>query len=198
MNIKNKKQKNHKETSWSVFPTPYTLTPTPSSRGFTLIEMIVSVSIFTVVTFVAVGALLAITDANRKANAIRTTMDNLNFAMESMARNLRTGSNYACGGAGNCLGGGDSITFNDQDSSTVTYWHDTEAKAIVVNKDGSSLSITSPEVSIDALTFYVSGVGADGREPRVVISIKGTAGKLQKIKTTFNVQTTVSQRKVEQ
>jgi len=168
------------------------------SQGFTLIEMIVSVSIFTIVMFVSVGALLAITDANRKANSLRIVMDNLNFAMDSMSRNLRTGSGYGCEGAGNCANGGSFITFTDQNNILVRYSYDTNAKGITVQEGaGDPASITSPEVEIENLKFYVTGVGADGRQPRVIISISGTAGLLEKIKTRFSVQTTISQRRVE-
>ncbi len=169
-----------------------------SSRGFTLIEMIVSVSIFTIVVFVAVGALLAITDANRKANSIRAVMDNISFAMEFMARSMRTGNNYGCEGSGNCTNGGSFVTFTDQSGIDVTYKYDTPSKSIMVKKgSGSFARITAPEVDIQQLVFYVTGVGADSRQPKVTILIKGTAGILDKVKTNFSVQTTVSQRQVE-
>ncbi len=64
--------------------------------GFTLIEMIVAVSIFTIVMLVVVGALLSLNDSSRKAQALRTVIDNLNFAVEDMNRKIRTGSNYLC------------------------------------------------------------------------------------------------------
>ena len=67
-----------------------------SKKGFTLVELLVSSAIFTVVSIVAVGAVLTINAANRKTQAIRAVVDNLNFAMESMSRKLRTGSNYHC------------------------------------------------------------------------------------------------------
>ena len=60
------------------------------NKGFTLIEMIMSVAVFTVVALIAAGALLAIADANRKAQAFKSVVNNLNFALESVARNLRT------------------------------------------------------------------------------------------------------------
>ena len=65
-------------------------------KGFTLIEMIVSLGIFTVVALIAVGALLKISDANRKAITLKTAINNLNFALESMSREMRLGSNYDC------------------------------------------------------------------------------------------------------
>lgn len=65
-------------------------------KGFTLVEMIVSLGIFTVVALVAVGALMKITNANKKALTLKTTINNLNFALESMSREMRVGSKYYC------------------------------------------------------------------------------------------------------
>lgn len=65
--------------------------------GFTLIEIIVSMAIFSVVAVVAAGALLKIIDANKKAQSIQASITNLNFALESMTRELRVGSKYQCG-----------------------------------------------------------------------------------------------------
>ena len=50
----------------------------PSShRGFTLIEIIVSLGLFAIVAIVAAGALLKILDSNKKAQSIQNTMTNL-------------------------------------------------------------------------------------------------------------------------
>ncbi|MBI3632674.1 MAG: type II secretion system protein [Candidatus Vogelbacteria bacterium] len=65
-------------------------------NGFTLIEIIVSVAIFTVVMTVTMGALLTLNDSSRKAQALRTVIDNLNFSLEDMNRKVRTGDNYQC------------------------------------------------------------------------------------------------------
>lgn len=65
-------------------------------NGFTLIEIIVSISIFTVVMLVTMGALLTLNDSSRKAQALRTVIDNLNFAVEDMNRKIRTGDIYHC------------------------------------------------------------------------------------------------------
>ncbi len=68
-----------------------------SQKGFTLVEMIVALAVFTVVALIAVGALLKITSANKKSQTLKTTINNLNFALESMSREIRTGSTYQCG-----------------------------------------------------------------------------------------------------
>lgn len=64
------------------------------SKGFTLIEIIISLAIFTVVAVIAVGALLRVMDANRKALSLKTSINNLNFVMESMSREIRVGTKY--------------------------------------------------------------------------------------------------------
>lgn len=64
--------------------------------GFTLVEIIVSLAIFTVVSVVAVGALLKIVSANKKAQSIQNAITNLNFALESISREMRSGSKYYC------------------------------------------------------------------------------------------------------
>ena len=66
------------------------------SRGFSLIEMIVAVALFAVVMLVAVGALLALVDANRKARALESVMNNLNITLDSMVRAMRMGSAFNC------------------------------------------------------------------------------------------------------
>jgi prepilin-type N-terminal cleavage/methylation domain-containing protein len=67
-----------------------------SQKGFTLVEMVVSLGIFAVVAVVAVGALLKITDANKKSQSMKTAINNLNFALESMSREMRVGTDYHC------------------------------------------------------------------------------------------------------
>lgn len=66
-------------------------------KGFTLIEVLTAISIFSTVMIIIIGALLMLNNANKKAQALRAVVDNLNFAIEDMTRNIKTGSEYACG-----------------------------------------------------------------------------------------------------
>ena len=172
----------------------------PTERGFTLIEMIVAVSLFTVVVFVSVGALLAVADANRKANALRTVMDNLSFSLESMNRSIRTGTDYECDGSSNCAAGGNTLTVIDPNGSEITYmFSESNGKGTIVRtkNGGDAINVTTPEIDINDLTFYVRGVGSDSRQPYVVVFISGTAEIIEKLITEFSVQTTVTQRRLE-
>lgn len=67
-----------------------------SSRGFTLIEMIVSLALFSVVITVSVGALLVLVSTNEDLQGEQSVMTNLSFALDSMTREIRTGTGYYC------------------------------------------------------------------------------------------------------
>lgn len=65
-------------------------------KGFTIIEMIVSLGVFSIVITISVGALLVLVASNQQLQAERSVMTNLSFALDSMTREIRTGSNYFC------------------------------------------------------------------------------------------------------
>lgn len=65
-------------------------------RGFTLIEMLVATALFSFVMILAVSSLLAVIDGNRKAQALKLAINNVNFALEGMSRTIRIGTNYRC------------------------------------------------------------------------------------------------------
>jgi prepilin-type N-terminal cleavage/methylation domain-containing protein len=163
-------------------------------RGFTLVEMIVAVAIFATVVLIAVGALLSIVSANRKANELRVVMENLNFAIESIARDIRTGEDYGCTGVSGDCSASSRLTFIDQSGALVEYQF--QGSAIKRNIEGKSVPVTSSEVVIEDVRFYVTGASpsGDSRQPRVLMVIKGLAGIEGRNETRFNLQTTVSQR----
>lgn len=67
-----------------------------NQKGFTLVEIMVSLAIFTMVAMVALGAYLNILSASRKAQTLKTATNNVNFALESISREMRVGSLYSC------------------------------------------------------------------------------------------------------
>lgn len=177
---------------------------TKTAKGFTLVEMIVAIGLFTIVLFIASSAFLSVLDTDRKSRATRIAMDNLNLSLEDMARRIKTGTSYYCNGtvsdigASDCSSGGSSIAFTEQDGSTRTAYR-LDAGAIKRTRGvGAELSVTAPEITISNLKFIVSGstiwdpLGRDTTQPYVTILVEGTtAGK---VTTGFTIQTTVSQR----
>ena len=69
---------------------------TENMRGFSLIELMVSLTIFSILMVVSVGTLLTLIDANAKAQALSSATTNLSFALDSITREIRTGHYYRC------------------------------------------------------------------------------------------------------
>ncbi len=67
-----------------------------NQKGFTLVELLVSLAIFSIVVISSLGAMLSIADANRRVQKTRAVLDNLSLSIESMSRNLRLGNSYHC------------------------------------------------------------------------------------------------------
>jgi prepilin-type N-terminal cleavage/methylation domain-containing protein len=163
-------------------------------NGFSIVEMLVAVAIFSIVMLIAVGALLTMIDANRKAQALNSVMNNLNLAIESMSREIRVGTNYNCGGTGDCPLGNTRLSIISSEGKNITYQYNAQ-RIEVLKESGPPIAITAPEVKIDKFMFYTTGTSpSDSFQPRVVMTIQGTAGVSEKTKTTFNVQTMASQR----
>ncbi len=66
------------------------------AQGFTLVELMVSLTIFSIVMMVSTGTLLVLIDVNAKAQALYSATSNLSFALDSMTREMRTGYHYYC------------------------------------------------------------------------------------------------------
>jgi len=189
-------------------------------KGFTLIELLVSVGIFTTVMVIALGALLSITEADRKAQTLKTVRNNLAVAIESMSRSIRTGDNYRCinfsnvsdcpinSGVGSTL-----IAFRASNGNDWGYrWWDSSCAnglgCIQRSTNGGATweDITAKEVIVlspsggSGLTFYLKGrkttleSGGDFLQPMVTILLRGYVQQTASLKTTFELQTSVTQR----
>jgi prepilin-type N-terminal cleavage/methylation domain-containing protein len=71
-------------------------TPHTPHAGFTLVEMIVSLALFSTVITISVGALLVLIGTNEQLQNEQSVMTNLSFALDSMSREMRTGTYYYC------------------------------------------------------------------------------------------------------
>ncbi len=168
-----------------------------NKKGFTLIEVIVAVGIFSLVMMVALGAIISIVGANKKAQALHNVINNLNLAVESMVREMRTGYDYECGTGDECTSFAFKSKQINQDISgaPVAVVYELKNNSIQKSVDGGSsfLQITSDDVNIEILKFYAVGINDDTKQPLVLMVLKGTAmvgGK----ESQFNIQTLISQR----
>lgn len=89
-----------------------------TSYGFTLVEMIVSLAVFSVVVTISVGALLILIATNRQLQDDQVVLNNLSFVLDSMTREIRTGTVYYCESSPN-RNGNNNIFRNGQDLDLV-------------------------------------------------------------------------------
>lgn len=173
--------------------------------GFTLMEVMVSVSIFTIIVTIGIGSLLTVNKTLQKTRSERQAIDSFSYAVDTMTRRLRTGTNYESldsstisfneqtGEVNDDNGTGNIITFERKyrPDSQFGYIEMTEK-----NSTGTILNIdeiTPPEINIE--NFYVE-VFKDGGQPMAKLSIKA---KMSNIKqdSIISLQTAVSQRPFE-
>lgn len=187
-----------------------------NQSGFTLLEMLVSLALFTIVITMSVGSLLVLIDANAKARNMQALMTNLAFALDSMTRDIRTGYDYSCdkdhgeGQTSDCPSSPstDGFSFTESGNSlTVGLGNNRIAYQLQNNRIQRNLAgsgwqpITSEDIEITELSFYVSGAAdelfADGdtEPPTVTIFVSGEAGDVEVSQTSFSLQTTVVQRR---
>ncbi len=185
-------------------------------KGFTLIEVMVAVSIFTIVMVVALGAILAIVNANRKAQSLHTVINNVNLAVETMARDLRTGYNYKCGPTKDVCTYGTTASYEEisftslqvaerlgtDDVVTVIYRRSetSEGKGYLEKSidDGTNWTrITDNSVDIEGLSFRVWGINTlltgDTNQPKIILNLKAKI-TAHGNSSEFAIQTFISQR----
>lgn len=175
-------------------------------KGFSLVEIMVSVSIFAIIMVISSSSVLSVFDANRKSQSLRAVMDNLNLTMEAFTRAIRFGTTYHCdvtvgtlsspldcGGAG-----ASSLSIYDTNGLQITYKL-SNGRIVRSISGGTEYALTSSDVTITRLAFRVYGSplynnGADLFQPQVIIVVSGFAGTKATTQSTFSLETTVSQR----
>ncbi len=154
--------------------------------GFTLIELIVAIGIFGLVVTMTVSIFVVALISQRRIISLRNVEDNTRFALESMAREIRTGKNF--GGSVN------SLSFTNAKSESVIYRLNNNT--IEQSSDGGAnyLIVTGPEVMVDYLNFYLLGqASGDGLEPRVTITV-GVTSRIGNQASNIKIQNTISER----
>lgn len=67
-----------------------------TKKGFTLVEVLVSITLFTTVAITGITAVLSAKSAYEKSKALRSTTDSLSFVLEDISRTARLGNYFHC------------------------------------------------------------------------------------------------------
>ena len=193
------------------------------ARGFTIVEMMVSLALFTIVMTIAAGAFLSLIGGSGQLQSEQTIMTSLNFAMDSMTREIRTGTRYYCGDdlnpaiddatlslTRNCPRGADGISFVESGSSLsdgstggrISYYINNEAgqNQLMRQVGTESVKMLSSDVILKDLQFFVSGAGSlldsnDTKQPTVTVIIE--AQDPNDTTKVYTLETTVTQRELD-
>lgn len=131
------------------------------NQGFTLIEVLVSSSIFVIVMSTIMIIFSVNSSLRNKVAAIRETSINARYAIEAIAREVRLANSFYISNSGNNL---EIVNFIDGQPITRTYYFVPIEKVIKVNIAGNINNLTNPSlVSIN--TFGSDGIfsGVDSK-----------------------------------
>lgn len=178
--------------------------------GFTLVEVLVALTLFVFVVLAAVSSLYSVNDAYRKVSAMRSVLDNLSFAMESMSRTIRTSRHIICNGTLNTSGTRNCLFPNSPASRISMYslvhnyeieyrFNATTQQLEKRTKEGGTwsgwISITAPEITIHSFSVFVRGSDPnENLQPGVILMVRGIATAYTGETTPFALHTFISQR----
>jgi prepilin-type N-terminal cleavage/methylation domain-containing protein len=178
------------------------------ARGFTLIEMLVSLMLFSIIVTICMGTLLVMIDVNAKAQALYSSTTNLTFALDKITREVRTGYSYNCyNGAGtqlptgqlDCSGGNTAIAFTPEITKAIRIGYRLNAGAIEQNyHSGGWVPLTSvKDVIVETFTLKVNQSSIGGAQPSVDLFIQGKMSNGLDVDTAFSIQSRIIQRRLD-
>ncbi len=151
-----------------------------TSSGFTIIELIVAMSLFVIVIGIASGTFIRSLRTQRQTVALMAANNNASFTLEQMVREIRTGSAFSSGGS--------RLSFTNYEDEMVEYAF---ADGVIM-RNGRPL--TAKNVLVTYLSFSLSGAGVDdGLSTRVTIRM-GVSGRGALETFVTRLQTTVAAR----
>ncbi len=164
-----------------------------SESGFTLVEMVVAISLFTFVIFIIGGTFLNTFNIQRRALNSQQVEENVSFVLESMAKELRLSRLDSSNPNGNCPASPTSaLRATNQDGEVVRYFLSNGQLHREINSTTDTV-VSSNTVAFDQLVFCFLGIGTDQKQQRVTIT-----GKVHSLNTknqaTMDFQTTISPR----
>ncbi len=172
-------------------------------KGFSLLEMIIAIGIFSLVVVVAISTFVSITSVRKKTGEIQRNMENARAAMGSVAKALRNSDIITPGSSGNTNTilaynysqercerysfSGSNLAYFFRDVSQADYEND---KTLCNSGLGGSFNMLSGTVSGGTFNVVPSVAGSSVGRVTILMQIQNTAGGVDKALA----QTTVSLR----
>ncbi|MDP3093711.1 MAG: prepilin-type N-terminal cleavage/methylation domain-containing protein [bacterium] len=178
---------------------------TKSDAGLTIVELLVAVTLFSVVVAIVGNIFLVNFQSQRRSLAFQTIFDQTSFLMEYMSRSLRMAKRETTG----CLSApnlnyettrsGKGIKFVNSDNVCQEFFLDVSTSRLKEKKDTQEQFLTSENSQAVAFGVGLSGQDqADDLQPRVTFSLtlKRKSAKPE-MEPFLTVQTSLSQRRLD-
>lgn len=187
------------------------------TSGFTLVEMLVAMSIFVITATAATDLFISASRMSKAVRARERLQNEARFAFETLAREIRTGTiDYAAyGGSIPAIYSG-TLNLRDRDNNAETFSASQSAGQcseggypclLLCDNAGSCSSLTTEKIVWEDLKFYVSplvdpftfnpvlGGFASSEQPRVTVFAKlRIVSALPEEAASITLQTTVTSR----
>lgn len=173
---------------------------TREEGGYSLIELMVAIGVFAMVVTVLSGTFAISLRGQGKSATAQNVGDNVRYAMEVMAKEMRMGTIKTT--EGYMLNSPSDIQFRsnmpNRNGAILRFYLDAPAGQIMFDDDINDAlppePITSVNIAVSALTFNVSGASLSS-QPRITIVMRAASvGTAADIETRIDMQTTISPR----
>lgn len=155
------------------------------SEGFTLIELIVAMAVFSTVITIVSSIFVRTVGSQRKNINQQEVLENARYVLEIMGRAIRQSSIQTANGTS------DSLDITHPVKNLITYQLDNGQ--IKETSGGITDALTSPEVLVDGLSFIVQG-NELSTKPRVTIVISLNNAQPSANANSIKLQTTITPR----
>ena len=168
------------------------------NKGFTLVEMLVSILIFSIIIGAATGVFVSAIKLQRYSLTHQQLLDQTSYAMEYMSRAIRMAQKDTVGG---CTDGKNYKVIDENHLKFMSYnsvlygcqEFFLEGNQLKTKNDNlSTLPLISPNFRVTSLKFSVSG-DESGKQPRVTVFME-VQGEGSGSQPRLRIQTTISQR----
>jgi len=163
------------------------------NRGFTLVEVLVAIFIFSVIMMAVGSAFVSALNVQRRAFNVQQVMENAAYVLDVMLKEVRV-SQILPAVPDSCINSPpyDSLTVEHPDFGSITYYMNNGN--IMRQNGGDTLQLNSNTVEFRNFKFCITGaIISDVKQPRVTVfaSMKSKKTVQQEI---IDVQTTLSPR----
>lgn len=162
------------------------------NEGFTLVELLVAMTLFIAVIGISAGSFIQILKTQRTSVSLIAANNNTALTLEAMTKEIRTGKGFSIESNGDT----NDLLFTNAQGLAVAYRWNSTAKALEKSVDGTNFKkLTADNVLINSASFTLFQGSADKPfPPRVTITLAASATGLSFNTSVINLEMTVSGR----